>query len=192
MTSDPNRMWDLVWGLFGVIGIVLAIAWVGWRVTQRHLTRRRIEPPGEDAQPVIEAKLLPAGEPAAQRGCVGCGVKQSPVWHFEETIRTSYGPLSWRKRMRANPSNARVPIKIDNDDEMRKRGLAVNEDTYRSVCPSCHVLRNYEIDQRIEQNYLKRLELEQQLALGDQQFLEGLNESLRRKVQDARAQARKR
>lgn len=190
MTGDPNRMWDLVWGLFGLIGIIGAITWVGVRVARRRILQQSLPLPDET---VLEAKLLPAGgAEVAQRGCVGCGVKQSPVWHFEETIYTTHGPLQWRKRLRANPRDMRVPIQLDANDETRKRGLAVNEDTFRSVCPSCHVLRNYEIDQRIEQNYLKRLELEQQLALGNQQFLEGLNEGLRRKVQDARAAARKR
>lgn len=178
-------MWDLAWGLLGLVGIAVGILWL---VARRRRDGLRSTVFQADELPVIEAKLLPSVPPAqAQRGCVGCATKDAPAWHFEETIETSYGWFGWRKRRRASPSNVRVPIAFDAKDVRTKPQWV---DSFRNVCPSCHVQRNYAIDRHIEENYLKRLELEQALAIADQQFLEGLNEALRRDIQKARAAAR--
>lgn len=186
MTSDPNRMWDLAWGLLAITIIVVAIVWL---VARRRRDGLRSTLFVRDEQlPVLEAKLVPVTNgPTQAGGCVCCTRRESPAWHFEETIDTSYGPLIWRKRMRVNPRETREAITFDEED-LKKRSAWV--DSFRNVCPSCTMQRNAAIDRQIEGNHLKRVELEQQIVLGNQAFLESLNESIRREQQKAREAAR--
>lgn len=184
MTSDPNRMWDLAWGLLALTLVIVAILWL---VARRMKAGIRSTIFARDELPIIEAKLLPANGPTQAGGCVCCTRRESPAWHFEETIETSYGPAHWRKRWRVNPRETREPIAFDAEDT-KKRSAWV--DSFRNVCPACTMQRNAAIDRQIEANHLRRVELEQSIVLGNQAFLEGLNENIRRDQQKAREAAR--
>jgi hypothetical protein len=184
MTSDPNRMWDLAWGIIGLALVIGAIIWLVKRRQKAGLQSTLFA--RDEALPVLEAKLVPVNGQQTG-GCVCCTRKESPLWHFEETIDSSYGRLDWRKRIRANPRETREPITFDAEDH-KKRSAWV--DSFRNVCPSCTMQRNAAIDRHIEGNHLKRVELEQQIVLGNQAFLESLNENIRREQQKAREAAR--
>lgn len=184
VTSDPDRMWDLAWGLLAIVIVIGAILWL---VVRRQRAGLRSTLFATDSLPIIEAKLLPANGPTQAGGCVCCSRRESPLWHFEESIETSYGRLNWRKRWRVNPRETREPITFDAEDH-KKRSVWV--DSFRNVCPNCTMQRNAAIDRQIEANHLRRVELEQAIVLGNQAFLESLNESIRREQQKAREAAR--